>query len=413
MYLNYFRFKKEPFNITPDPEFLYLSPAHREALAAIIYGVEQRKGFVAIVGEVGVGKTTILRSFLDRIDRKQLRPIYLFNANISFGNLLKVIYRELGLATSPDNLFDMVDFLHEQLIKEYAQGRNIVLIIDEAHNMPVETLENLRMLSNLETTKEKLIQIVFSAQPEFEQLLDKKELRQLKQRIAVKSTIRPLSREESLAYIKHRLALAVSGTTSIFASGAMKLIADHAKGIPRSINILCDNSLITSYGYKRHMVNERIAREIIADFDKTGRAAARWWPVFAAVCVTVSCAGGLYLYAASSFLNGGQSLPAKSVRLSIDRAAEGNQPHQPFPRQGDRPAPAVRADAESDITGQEPQGMVSTTIKKGDTLAKLIVDRYGYVNRKALELVKQNNPMIKDENRIVEGERIQFPAVDR
>lgn len=409
MYLDYYKLKKEPFNITPDPEFLFLSPTHREALAAIIYGVEQRKGFIAIIGEVGVGKTTVLRSYLDRVGRNKLRPIYLFNANITFGNLLKIISRELGLAVSSDNIFDTVNQLHEHLIKEFAQGRNIVLLIDEAQNMPVETLENLRMLSNLETAKEKLIQMVFSAQPEFEQMLNRKELRQLRQRIAVKATIQPLNKEESLAYIKHRLAKALAGNTCLFTPGAMKIIADHAKGIPRSINIYCDNSLITSFGYKRQTVNERVVREIIADFVTPGEKPFRWWLALAAVFVSFVCAGGIYLYANPLNLKKELSPRTESVRSNNHTVAEGNQSPQP-PPSAEVTQVATEPTGGPDTVGQKPQPMASLTIKRGDTLAKLIMDKYGFVNRRAMELVKQHNPSIKDENRIIEGERIFFPA---
>ncbi len=189
MYLNFYGFKKEPFQITPDPEFLFLSPSHKEAMASIIYGIEGKKGFVAITGSVGVGKTTILRSYLDKVNREKLKIVYIFNANVSFSNLLKTIYQDLGIAAEANDVFLMVNQLHQELINIYKEGYNVVLIIDEAQNMPIETLENLRMLSNLETATEKLIQIVIIGQPEFEEMINRHELRQLKQRIAIKTVI--------------------------------------------------------------------------------------------------------------------------------------------------------------------------------------------------------------------------------
>jgi len=177
MYLNFYNLKKEPFQITPDPSFLYLSPGHKEALASIMYGVEKRKGFILIMGAVGVGKTTILRAYLEKVSAERLRIIYLFNANISYFNLLKYIFRELGITPETDEIFEMVNQLHQALIKEYREGRNVLVLIDEAQNMPLDTLENLRMLSNLETTTEKLIQIVFSAQLEFDKTLNMEELK--------------------------------------------------------------------------------------------------------------------------------------------------------------------------------------------------------------------------------------------
>ena len=166
MYLDFYRLKKNPFHITPDPEFLFLSSSHKEASASLIYGIEERKGFIAITGEIGVGKTTILRSYLESADPQMLKVVYIFNSMLPFESLLKQIFNELGLvAAEGDDVPELVSHLHQFLIEEYKHDRNVALIIDEAQNMPVETLENLRMLSNLETSKDKLIQIVMVGQP--------------------------------------------------------------------------------------------------------------------------------------------------------------------------------------------------------------------------------------------------------
>jgi general secretion pathway protein A len=278
MYLNFYNLKRGPFHITPDPEFLFLSPSHKEALASIIYGIKKRKGFVLIIGEVGVGKTTILRSYLEWVNQQQLKIIYIFNSNVSFKSLLKTIYQELGLATKTDDVFEMVKHLYRVLIEEYKQGNNVVLVIDEAQNMPIKTLENLRMLSNLETSKDKLIQIVLIGQPEFEQILNLNELRQLKQRIAIRSTISSFTEEESIAYIQYRLAkVSMNHPIPVFTQGALQRIVKQADGIPRIINILCDNSLITGFGYQRRPVDSRIVREVIADFEENGKSSFLKW----------------------------------------------------------------------------------------------------------------------------------------
>lgn len=267
MYLDFYGFRAEPFHITPDPDFLYLSPSHKEALAAIIYGVQQRKGFITITGEIGLGKTTIVRSYLERYDRSRIKTVLVFNANVSFTGLLRVIYRELGLEPPDLDPYELVHHLHTILIKEYQDGWNVVLIIDEAQNMPVETLENLRMLSNLESTKDKLIQIILIGQPELENTLNLHQLRQLKQRIAIRTTIKPLTPQESLDYIRHRLSLVHSTPREVFTSGALELIIKEAQGIPRKINIICDNAFITGFGYGRKPVTEQIVREVIADLE--------------------------------------------------------------------------------------------------------------------------------------------------
>jgi general secretion pathway protein A len=266
MYQNFYRLKKEPFHTTPDPEFLFLSPSHKQALGSIIYGVKNRKGFVVITGEVGVGKTTILRSYLEGVAKQKTKVVYVFNANVSFKNLLKTIYKELGLVAKTGDAVEMLNDLYQILMEEYQQGNTVLLIVDEAQNMPIETLENLRMLSNLETSKDKLLQIVLIGQYEFEEILNLYELRQLKQRIVIRSTIVPLSEKESLDYIKHRLDKAALNGSPVFTRGALKRIVKEAKGIPRYLNILCDNALITGFGYKKRPVNAKIVDEVITDY---------------------------------------------------------------------------------------------------------------------------------------------------
>jgi general secretion pathway protein A len=277
MYLTFYSLKKEPFHITPDPEFLYLSPSHKEALASIVYGIEQKKGFVAIIGAVGVGKTTILRSYLDSSDKDRLKIIYIFNSRLTFEGLLKAIYQDLDIPLTTTDTMEMVNGLYHVLIEEYRQGKTVVLVIDEAQNMPVDTLENLRMLSNLETPKDKLIQIVLIGQPEFEENLNLNQLRQLKQRIAIRSTILPLIRGESLEYIQRRVRKAGGHSNAIFTKAALNAIVRKARGIPRVINILCDNILITGFGYQQKPVSTKVVKEVISDLDgKKKQAFAKW-----------------------------------------------------------------------------------------------------------------------------------------
>ena len=263
----FYHLTKEPFHITPDPEFLFLSPSHKQALGSIVYGVKNKKGFIVIAGEVGVGKTTILRSYLEGVVNQKTKIIYIFNSNVTFKNLLKTIYKELGFITKTDDSTEMLNGLYQILMKEYKEGNIVLLIVDEAQNMPMQTLENLRMLSNLETSKDKLLQIVLIGQCEFEQMLNQYSLRQLKQRIAIRSTIIPFTKKESVAYINHRLEKASANNNQVFTKGALKAIVKEAKGIPRHLNILCDNALITGSGYQKRPVNLKIAKEVIGDFN--------------------------------------------------------------------------------------------------------------------------------------------------
>ena len=277
MYQNFYNLRKEPFHITPDPEFLFLSHSHKQALGSIVYGVRNRKGFVVITGEVGVGKTTVLRSYLERVAKPKTKIIYIFNANVSFKNLLKIICKELGLDAKAGDSVEMLNDLYQILMEEYKQGNTVLLIVDEAQNMPIETLENLRMLSNLETSKDKLLQIVLIGQCEFDETLNLYELRQLKQRVVIRSTIIPFSEAESMAYIKHRLAKAAYNGSQVFTKAALKRIIKEAKGIPRNLNILCDNALITGFGYKVTPVNTKIVNEVITDFNGKAKPSLLKW----------------------------------------------------------------------------------------------------------------------------------------
>lgn len=267
MYLEFYRLSKAPFQATPDPSFFYMSPAHREALAAIVYGIQQRKGFLAVVGEVGVGKTTVLRTYLSQAGSAKDKMIYLLNPNLSFPELLINILRELGVDPRGLSEAAMVEVLHERLVFEYRAGRNVVLLVDEAQNVPLKTLELLRMLSNLETTTDKLLQIVLVGQPELDELLRLRSLRQLNQRIAVKARIRTLTAKESADYVAHRLTQAGVRRGWIFTDEALQWIVRYGEGIPRRINMICDNALITGLGYQAVPVSGKIVREVLLDME--------------------------------------------------------------------------------------------------------------------------------------------------
>jgi general secretion pathway protein A len=265
MYLDFFKFTKIPFHITPDPDFLFLSPSHQDAFTSIFWGIQQRKGLVVVTGEVGVGKTTILRSYLEKTDPESVRTVYIFHAALSFGKLMKQIVSELVTPAVEKDLPDLIDRVFLYLVDEYKNDRRVVLIIDEAQNLPVETLERLLMLSNRDTSQEKLLQIILVGQLEFENKLNLPKLRQLKQQIAITTRIRTLTPDESLAYIQHRVMIASSFYNPVFTKAALKRIVKEANGIPRTINILCDNALTTAFGYQRKPVDAKIIEEVIKD----------------------------------------------------------------------------------------------------------------------------------------------------
>jgi general secretion pathway protein A len=400
MYLKYFGLKKEPFHITTDPEFLYLSASHREALASIIYGIDKRKGFISITGAVGVGKTTILKSYLEKTDRKKIKAIYIFNPNVSFKYLLKLIHQELGTNFQSEDVFEMVNQLHTTLIGEYRKGHNVILVIDEAQNTPIATLENLRMLSNLETAKEKLIQMVLVGQPELELIFKKQALRQIDQRIAIRSVIKPLSSKDSRSYIEHRLTKAMADEESIFTECALKKIIRTAKGIPRTMNIICDNALIASFGYRKRPVTARIVREVISDMNGADKTPLKIWNYALPGFAFAAAAAALLTFPLEKF----RSNP--SIISLPHRVAKAD----PIPES----AQAWKNDSgtilrQNYLSKRYP---VFRVARKGDNLSSLALDVYGFCDNSVLDHIRRHNPFIKNINMILAGHEIIFPELD-
>ena len=286
MYTDFYGLIREPFRTTPDADSLFFSPSHREALGSILYGVKERKGIVVVTGEVGVGKTTILRRYLQIAATAKQKTVHLYNPNITFERLLATILNQLGAEPVSDENAEMVHQLHELSVAEHRGGGTVVLVIDEAQCMPVETLEGIRMLSNLETSNEKLIQIVLMGQPELETLLERHELRHVRERIAVHGRILPLTKSESFSYIQHRIEQVSREQHAIFSSAALALIVKTAQGIPRRLNILCDNALITGFRHRAPMISRKIAKQAIAEID--GSRAPVLWKSRAAVALVAA-----------------------------------------------------------------------------------------------------------------------------
>ncbi|MFH1148418.1 MAG: AAA family ATPase [Pseudomonadota bacterium] len=406
MYLGFYGLKREPFHITPDPDFLFMSESHKQALGSIIYGIQKKKGFIAITGSVGVGKTTIVRSYIDKETNRDLRTIYVFNSNITFEVLARTICRELNLEAGDGDPSEMVNRLHLELIDRYSSGQTIVLIIDEAQNMPVETLENLRMLSNLETSKEKLVQIVLIGQPEFDEMLERHELRQLKQRIAIRTVISPLKGDESLEYINHRLSRAGLKNKSVFTRNALRLIMRNANGIPRLLNVLCDNALLTGYGYQQNPVTSRMVKEVIVDFDKKRKALVFRWRFLAILSPVILFAVLLFSFYQSAVSSRVATRDRfRSSGIKVERKTKTSKPVLNS-AQVDRQIPAQAA--------QTPGAY--RVIKKGDTLTGLVTDIYRLDSRhpknwELIHAVKETNPGILDVNRIRAGDKIVFPHI--
>ncbi len=246
VYEDYFGFSEKPFDLTPDPKYLYLSPKHKEVLAHLVFGLQENNGFLKIVGEVGTGKTTISRSFLSQLD-SGFNIAYIFNPCLNSVELLQAINSELGIPSETESRKELTDILNAFLLEERKKGKRVVLIVDEAQDLETPVLEQLRLLSNLETNTQKLIQIILIGQPELDKILQKEELRQLKQRITIQWELLPLNQEETRGYIQHRLNVALGKGKVRFTKSAMDLIFRYSQGIPRMINVLADRSLLIGF----------------------------------------------------------------------------------------------------------------------------------------------------------------------
>jgi general secretion pathway protein A len=269
MYQDYFGFSEMPFHITPNPRFLFLSPTHEEALQHLRYGIEDKKGFIVLTGEVGCGKTTLCRKLLEELEANQkCDTALLLNPRISETQLLRGIMKELGEESKARSKNDLLDKMNDLLLERIDQGREIVLIIDEAQNLSFEVMEMLRMLSNLETYEQKLLQIILIGQPELNAKLKEDRLRQLRQRILVHYDLQPLNPAEVQLYIRHRMSLAGSNGQPQFTDRAIRKIAKGSLGIPRMINNLCDKSLLASFIRNGNDVNWWDVRKALKDINR-------------------------------------------------------------------------------------------------------------------------------------------------
>jgi general secretion pathway protein A len=289
MYLSFFGLSEKPFAITPDPRYLYLSERHAEALAHLLYGINESGGFIQLTGEVGTGKTTVVRTLLSRVPHHADVAVIL-NPRVTPVEFLLTICEELGLpieAADRDSVKQMVDALNRRLLTAHAEGRRIIVIVDEAQNLSAETLEQVRLLTNLETPTQKLLQIILIGQPELRDLLDRNDLRQLAQRITGRYHLKPLSREETQGYVRHRLRVAGAGG-EIFTPGALRELHRLSSGIPRVINVSCDRALLGAYTRESRKVSAGLVRQAAGEV--YGR---RFLPVWLGWATSLALAAGI------------------------------------------------------------------------------------------------------------------------
>jgi general secretion pathway protein A len=365
MYTTYFGLKEKPFKLVPNPAYLFLSRSHEEALAHLAYALAEGDGFLLITGEVGTGKTTLCRAFLERLE-PSVEAALIFNPRLDAVQLLKAVNDEFEIDASPDTVKGLVDVFNAFLLRMWAAGRKVVVLIDEAQNLNREVLEQLRLLSNLESTRSKLLQIILVGQPELETLLATHGLRQLRQRISLACRLRPLGLEETRRYIAHRLSLAGGSLAELFSPIAIRMIHRFSGGVPRLINMACDRALLTAFGSDRPRVSGIVAWRALGEirFEPGGRRPLGGW----ARRLTAGLAGALLLaglVVGGAYLGGwqqsGGSPPQAAPPVPESRrvAVAKPPPQQQPPPQLDRQTLAARLQV-LDPTGSRRDALAAT-----------------------------------------------------
>lgn len=277
VYTEFFGLNEKPFSITPDPRYLYMSARHADALAHLVYGISESGGFIQLTGEVGTGKTTLIRSLLEQLPAKAEIALVL-NPQLSTLEFLQIICQELRIPTPrEDSIKARIDSLNSHLLRAYAEGRRIVLIVDEAQTLSPELLEQIRLLTNLETPKKKLLQIILIGQPELRDVLARSEMRQVAQRITGRYHLEPLSKKDTGVYVRHRMRIA-GAQSDVFESSAIRALYRQSRGIPRLINVVADRALLAAYTRDLRRVDGRLIKRAAAEVFGARRWSARWWP---------------------------------------------------------------------------------------------------------------------------------------
>jgi len=313
MYEEFYGLKEKPFSLTPDPRFFFLSENHRGAFEHVLYGIKEKEGFILITGEVGTGKTTLCRALLNRMESETVTSALILNPLFSGEELLRSILSDFGRSASASTKKELLDELNAFLLSQCSEGRSSILIIDEAQNLPLPVLEEIRILSNLETEQEKLLQIILTGQLELKEKLALPRLRQLNQRISIRYQLQPLSREEVPRYIQHRMTVAGSAGDIRFTAGALREIYDYSQGIPRLLNLACDRALLAGFAEQRREIGRQTVlrglRSLQGEEVLRARGAAKGRLRFAALVLLVFFLGILF---AAFFLD-----PQRAILRSV------------------------------------------------------------------------------------------------
>jgi general secretion pathway protein A len=333
MYEAFYGLKEKPFSLTPDPKYLYPSRVHREALDHLLYGVQEREGFIVITGDVGTGKTTLCRAILSRLDPRTKTALIL-NPLLSEEELLRAVLHDFGLPGSGSTKKELIDELNEFLIRSLTRGQNAVLIVDEAQDLSSRLLEQVRLLSNLETEREKLIQIILVGQLGLQELLASPELKQLNQRVSVRYQLRPLSFQETCQYIYHRLTVAGGSSGLTISSQALRAIYRFSRGVPRLINLACDRALLQGFVDHSTHITEARAQKAVKSLgpevapDPAGWVPRKAWPLWAAgLLLLVGFGGGWLAGKGWDWSNTWSSVPSGVEIRANPQPAESDHPY--------------------------------------------------------------------------------------
>lgn len=464
MYARHFGFTEKPFNITPDPRFFYSNRIYQEAYATLLYGILERKGFIVLTGEVGTGKTTLLRRLMNDLDATA-KLVFFYNTTLTFDELVHFTCAELELKVDDLARVQRLQALNDLLIREATRGGTVVLLVDEAQNLSPEVLENLRLISNLETSTQKLLQIVLVGQPELETKLENPALRQVAQRVAIRYRLERLDDDEVERFIHHRLRVAGREPPDVFTRDAVLRIARYSTGLPRLINILCDNALLIAYASEARRVTGEMVEEAAADLGlarhmrppdaprpaamRPARVPTRWAGQVAALA-GVAAAAGLVTFVVTTQAERLRPMQARLAALlgrvassdTFAPAASSPPAASPAPSMPARPgvpgeaqehpdgAPEAAASAATDVPSPSasPPARASepTTstppdddgthaadavvrVPRGATVSELVFARYGGWSPLALDVIKELNPHIENLDHVVVGERVKIP----
>jgi general secretion pathway protein A len=431
MYNSYFGFSVSPFRVTPDPSLFYSNPVYEEAYANLRYGIEARKGFIVITGEVGTGKTTLLRKLMTHTSDVIIHTVYVFNTYLNFTELLQVIHYDLGLGQKEANKVKLLQELNDFLITQLKDGNIVSILVDEAQNLSDEALEGLRLLSNLETDQEKLIQIVLMGQPELQARLDQPSLRQLKQRVALQCRLVPLRDEEVCRYIDFRLRAAGFTGKRLFHPDAYRQIAIASKGIPRLVNIICDNALLCAFGRSEKIISKDTINEVADDLRLTPHKELIQTQSISSAIVTQpdtnmpaaksasklpqrklrrlarlgleTCLVLVGLITAASFIDPRNFLVNAGRTLET---AKGNLNEWALFMSHHQAAPA-KAIAQVEVETNEQR----VIIPQGSSIYKIATQAYGTKNGLGMDLIKELNPAIKSLARVTAGQALLLPSL--